>query len=205
MAIVSTTRMTARQYLTLGEDPPGVRLELVNGEIAVAPSATPEHSNSDLQFLILLKQHVDAHDLGVVLHDVDVPLDMFNVRRPDILYFSKARVHLVTPKALKGAPDLCVEIISPSSSTIDRVDKFEQYKEAGVDHYWILDPAARSLEGFRLHRGEYAPSGEGRNDDEITLPPFPKLRIPLANLWWPIEGKSNRAAGPGRRRNRSPT
>jgi hypothetical protein len=44
MAHVSTAKMTSRQYLMLGEDPPGVRLELVDGQIAVYPGQTPEHS-----------------------------------------------------------------------------------------------------------------------------------------------------------------
>ena len=186
MPIVSTIRMTARQFAMLGEDPPGVRLELVNGEIAVAPSATPEHSNSDVELIFLIKQHVNEHDLGIVLRDLDTPLDMFNVRRPDLLFFSHARANLVTSKVLKGPPDLCVEIISPSSSTIDRVDKFEQYRAAGVPHYWILDPLARLLEGFSLQDNLYVSSGEGRNHDVITLPPFPKLKIPLSRLWWPV-------------------
>ena len=184
MPIVSTTRMTARQFAALGEDPPGVRLELVNGEIAVAPSPTPEHSNSDIQLQTLLSNHVDDNNLGIVFKDLDTPLDMFNVRRPDILYFSHQRLHLVTPKALVGPPDLCVEIISPSSSTIDRVDKFEQYRAAGVTHYWILDPLARLLEGFSLQDGQYVPSGEGRDREVIALPPFPALNIPLSRLWW---------------------
>jgi hypothetical protein len=44
MSRVSTIKMTARQFLELGEDPPGVRLELVDGEIAVSPSPVPRHS-----------------------------------------------------------------------------------------------------------------------------------------------------------------
>jgi Uma2 family endonuclease len=201
MPIVSTARMTASQFMALGDDPPGIRLELVNGEVAVAPSATPEHSNSDNEFRFLLKNHVDEHDLGMILSDLDTPLDMFNVRRPDILYFSKPRLHLVTRKVLKGPPDLCIEIVSPSSATIDRVDKFNQYREARVAYYWILDPIARSLEGFRLQRGKYVLVGEGRNDNVISLPPFPKLQIPLSKLWWP--DRASVPAPPRRRRARN--
>lgn len=185
MPIVSTTRMTARQFMAIGADPPGVRLELVNGEIAVAPSPSPEHSNADNKFRHVLTSHVEQFGLGIILNDLDTPLDMFNVRRPDILFFSTARMNLVTRKALKGPPDLCIEIISPSSATVDRVDKFDQYRDAGVTYYWILDLMARSLEGYRLHRNQYVLTGEGRNDDKLSLPPFPKLKIPLTKLWWP--------------------
>jgi Uma2 family endonuclease len=202
MPIVSTTKMNARQYKALGEDPPGVRLELVNGEIAVAPSITPEHSYSDGELFHLLKVHVDQFDLGMLLRDLDTPLDMFNVRRPDVLYFSKPRLHLVTAEELTGVPDLCVEIISASSATIDRVDKFAQYRDAGVAYYWILDPMARSLQGYQLRGDEYVPVGEGRNDEVLSLPPFPKLKIALSKLWWPkqLQGRRRNARN-GKRSN----
>src|SRR4051812_18980036 len=110
---VSTTRMTAKQFLRLGEDPPGVRLELVNGEIAVSPSPIPDHSYTENMLSFLLTQHVVEHDLGEVFGDVDTILGQYDVRRPDILYFSKSRLHLVGEKAMEGPPDLCVEILSP--------------------------------------------------------------------------------------------
>jgi hypothetical protein len=47
MSIVSTIKMTARKFLELGEDPPGVRLELVNGEVAASPSPNLDHSYTD--------------------------------------------------------------------------------------------------------------------------------------------------------------
>jgi Uma2 family endonuclease len=58
MSIVSTTKMTARQFLELGEDPPGVRLELVNGEVAASPSPLPEHGHVVVQLTILRSQHI---------------------------------------------------------------------------------------------------------------------------------------------------
>src|SRR5207248_4055696 len=95
MPVVSTTKMTAQQFLMLGEDPPGVRLELVDGEVAVSPSPTPEHSHVVVNLIIIVGQYVLEHDLGEVHHDVDTILDRFNIRRPDVLYFSNARRHLI--------------------------------------------------------------------------------------------------------------
>src|SRR5690242_2160105 len=138
MPVVSTTKMTAEQFLLLGEDPPGVRLELVNGEVAVSPSPTPDHSHVVVNLIVILGQHVHDQNLGELHHDVDTILDRFNVRRPDVLYFSNARTHLIGKKAMEGPPDLAVEVISPRSVEVDREDKFEQYREAGVAFYWIL-------------------------------------------------------------------
>jgi Uma2 family endonuclease len=185
MSTVSTTRMTARQFLQLGEDPPGVRLELVNGEVAVSPSPIPAHSYCITALTGLLVPHVKRHDLGRIYADVDTIFGEFDVRRPDLLYFSKTRLYLIGEMAMEGPPDLCIEVISPSSATIDRKEKFKQYAKAGVKYYWIVDPKLRTLEGYKLVGGKYRSSGNGRNSDVLSLPPFADLEIPLKELWQP--------------------
>ena len=180
---VSTIKMQAEQYLRLGDDPPGVRLELVDGEIAVSPSPVPSHSNVILQLGRILLDHVDANDLGEVYADVDTILDEYNVRRPDLLFFTKERRDLVGAKAMEGPPDLTVEVISPSSVIIDRDDKFGEYARAGVPHYWIIDPAEQTFEGYSLIGSRYIATGKARGADSVSLPPFPSLVIPLAKLW----------------------
>jgi len=182
---VSTTKMTARQFLQLGEDPPGVRLELVDGEVAVSPSPSPDHSYADRILSHLLVTRVEAHDLGQIFGDVDTIFGDYDVRRPDIIYFAKARLNLIGKSAMQGPPDLCVEIISPASVQIDRSDKFDQYAEGGVAHYWIVDTDKRTIEGFVLREGRYAAAGEGADDQVVQLLPFPDLAIPLKRLWRP--------------------
>lgn len=185
MSIVSTTKMTARQFLELGDDPPGVRLELVNGEVAVSPSPTPMHSYTVMRLGAKLVDHVESHKLGRIYADVDTIFGQHDVRRPDLLYFSADRVHLIGPKAMEGPPDLCVEVISPSSGTIDRRDKFEQYARGEVPFYWIVDPKRKTIEGFQLVRGTYNEVGKGAGDDIVKLPPFSDLAIPSGELWQP--------------------
>ena len=86
---------------------------------------------------------------------------------------------------MEGAPDLCVEALSPSSGTIDRRDKFAQYEAAGVAHYWIVNPKKKSFEGFERVDGTYRPSGSAHGDETLHLPPFKDLAIPLGELWQP--------------------
>ncbi len=181
--IVSTAKMTARQFLQLGEDPPGVKLELVDGEIAVSPSPIPAHSYALLRLTLILGNHIDAGELGELYSDVDTVLNKYNVRRPDVLFFSRDRLHLIGKKAMEGPPDLAIEVISPSSDRIDRKDKFRQYCKAGVEHYWIIDPAKKSLHAFRLEGDVYVEAGAGQSADIVNLPPFKDLAIPLAKLW----------------------
>ena len=183
---VSTIKMTARQFLLLGEDPPGVRLELVDGEIAVSPSPTPDHSYTGRMLGHILLGHILAHDLGILIGDVDTVFGELDVRRPDLIYYSRERAHLVRRSApLQHPPDLCVEVVSPGSRKTDRKDKFSQYAAGDVPHYWILDPPKKSVEAYRLASGNYELAASGAGNDKVRLAPFPELEINLSQLWLP--------------------
>lgn len=188
MPVVSTMKMTARQFIALGEDPAGVHLELVDGEVAVSPSPNPDHSYADSMLRHLLMSHILEHDLGQLFGDVDTIFGEFDVRRPDLIYFQKSRLHLIGESAMEGPPDLCVEIVSPSSSVIDRKDKFEQYARGGVAHYWIVDPIRKSMEGYLLKGSHFVEQVRGTGEDHLSLPPFSDLSIPLLKLWRPKQG-----------------
>ena len=177
--------MTARAFLDLAADPPGVRRELAHGEIVVSPSPVPDHSYLDRTLGEIIGTHVRSHGLGQLLGDVDTILGPRDVRRPDLLYFAKHRLHLIGKKAIHGPPDLCVEIVSPSSQHTDRNDKFLAYAAFGVENYWIIDPDRRTAEAYSVTNGAYQLSASGRNDDRVEFPPFAGLIIPLAELWRP--------------------
>lgn len=135
---ISTAKMTARQFLLLGADPPGVRLELVDGEVAVSPSPTPDHQEVVLALGSMLRQHVQSNNLGRVFLEVDTILSRHEVRRPDLLYFSTARLDQVGKKFVKGPPDLCVEVVSFKSRKSDRKRKFELYRQPALHTIGLL-------------------------------------------------------------------
>src|SRR3569833_1168126 len=93
MPIVSTAKLTARAFVLWHQDPPGMRIELVDGEVAVRPGPTFEHSNVDTKLRTLLENYVSKHDLGMVFGDVDNVFGEHDVRRPDLLFISKKRLH----------------------------------------------------------------------------------------------------------------
>ena len=186
MTIAGTIKMTAKQYLALGEDPPGVRLELVDGEIAVSPSPKPDHAFTVVQLASLLNAHIVGHDLGQLFTDVDTVFEEHEVRRPDLLFFRKDRLHLISKnEAFEASPDLAVEIISPGSVKMDRTNKFDLYRRHQVRHYWIVDPGRHDAQAFELVKGDYDLKTEGRGNDVVRFPPFPDLAIPLEKLWRP--------------------
>jgi Uma2 family endonuclease len=178
--------MTARQFLQLGEDPPGVRLELVEGNIAVSAGQLPGHSWVEKRLSLILLNHIIEYALGELLGNTDTIFGPHDVRRPDLIYFTKAREHLIREdEAIDGPPDLCVEILSPSSGAIDRRDKFKQYAKGGVSFYWIVDPKLKTIEAFRLAGGRYRVAGRGQGSEVVTLAPFPSLQIQLGTIWFP--------------------
>ena len=133
-----------------------------------------------------LLTYIKEHDLGELVGDVDTIFDDFNVFRPDIIFIAKARVHLIDVHgAIDIVPDLCVEILSPSSRTMDRKTKFEMYRSKRVLHYWMVDPESRSIEGYKLQRGGYLLAGKAKGTQSVQLPPFSDLTLPLKSVWPP--------------------
>jgi Uma2 family endonuclease len=185
MTTLNQTKMTAQKFLMLGEDPPGVRLELIHGEIGVSPSPSFQHSYTDTKLRGLLDRYIEQHDLGALVGDVDTIFGDENVRRPDIIFIAKSRLHLITGHGIPIPPDLCVEILSPASTATDKIDKFQLYADHHVPNYWLVDPNAKTLQTFRLDHGIYHPDAQGHDHDTLHAHPFPNLPLPLAQLWLP--------------------
>ncbi len=133
---------------------------------------------------LFLGDYIGTNDSGALFGDDGLILGKRHVCRSNLIYFAKKRLHLVGEKAMEGPPDLCVEIISPSSSKTDRKAKFKQYEAGKVAHYWIVDPSELTIEGYKLVAGRYRATGSGSGDEKVSLPPFADLEIPLRELWW---------------------
>jgi Uma2 family endonuclease len=81
------------------------------------------------------------------------------------------------------APDLIVEVLSPSSVEQDRETKKVVYARHGVSHHWIIDSDARGLEMYTLPGAQYQLAAEFRGGATATSVLFPGLAILLARLW----------------------
>ena len=84
--------------------------------------------------------------------------------------------------ACKGAPDLVVEILSPSSVAYDRMVKFKQYRKAGVTEYWIVDPETKTVEHFLL-RGAFYVADMSAQDDLLPVQILPGCTIDLSKIF----------------------
>jgi Uma2 family endonuclease len=113
----------------------------------------------------------------VFIAPVDVHLAPGTIVQPDLVVFGTRRPSRIGSKKVTGAPDLLVEILSPSHRTLDTVLKRERYERAGVRELWLVDPDTDSLVQLVLRRGRYV---EVANDEPIVR--LRALRGPTVDL-----------------------
>ncbi len=183
---VSTERqaipMTYAEYALLPKD--RNRYEVLDGELFMTPSPTYRHQVAASELARILLDHVSRHGMGRVLAaPMDVVLSETNIVQPDVLFLRAERLPPSDAANIRVAPDLVVEVISPSTVTEDREYKKAVYARHGVAHYWIVDPDARTLEMYSLAGASYALAAEYAGDATATSSLFPGLAIPLTQLW----------------------
>jgi len=144
--------MTYEQFLQWDGD--NQHVEWVNGEVVpMAPISGP-HNNTGHFLIAALKIFTEHFDLGEIRSD---PFQMktgpdLPGRAPDLLFVAKRNLRRLHRTYLEGPADLVIEIISPDSRTIDRVQKFREYEKGGVREYWLIDPERRLAEFYRRGR-----------------------------------------------------
>jgi len=132
-------------YATLPDD--GNRYEILDGVLLMTPSPSFEHQNANAMISHYLVGHVKLKGLGQVLAaPFDVELPSGDVVQPDVLVVLKEYEERITQSRLVGAPDLVVEIASPSTAGYDRSKKQAAYTRAEVPEYWVVDTAAKTVE-----------------------------------------------------------
>ncbi len=180
----SNRKLTYKDYLELPEEP-GFRFEVLAGMLVKDPSPSVLHQRVGQQLSVLLRVHFWEIDPEgeVFVAPLDTTFGDFTVVQPDILYVSGEQKKILKEVRIDGAPALAVEIISPSSAQKDKIRKLRIYQEAGVRHYWIVDPEERTLQCFSLREGAYVLAAVGMDDEIVEPPGFPGLVIPLKALW----------------------
>ena len=149
----------------------------------MSPAPAPKHQ----RIVAHLFRHLDdfASDRGVdevFLAPLDVVLDQRQTVQPDIVFVAKGNERIVKD-AIRGVPDLVMEVVSKGSRQLDRVKKKSLYERFGIKEYWIVDPEAETIEVFGLADGTYrliSKSEFGRSAESELLPGF---NIPVSSLW----------------------
>src|ERR1051325_1933936 len=180
-------KLTYDYLLRLPED--RMRHELIDGVHYVTPPPNLKHQGILGNLFLLIASWLEEHPIGrIYVAPVDVGFFEFDVVEPDLLYASHERMaEIATPKHLRGAPHLAIEIGSPGTRKRDETIKKTLYEERGVNEYWIVDPRAAAVRVYRRKgKGfEHIAELSRESGDVLTTPLLQGLELPLARIFRP--------------------
>ncbi len=164
--------------------PDSIRYELLDGELVEMPSPKEIHQRLVLSLGTLFNIFVSTRNLGrVYIAPFDVVLSDTIVVQPDVMFVSNERSHIITEDNIRGAPDLVVEILSPSNVRNDTEVKREFYERHGVKEYWIFDPYARNITVLLLGENGYEISGIYGEGQTLTSPTLPGFSLNMDDIF----------------------
>ena len=169
-----------REYVCFPED--GRRHEIIDGEHVVHPAPDIYHQTLSRRIQFQLYTQIELHGLGQVFNaPTDLQLSDSDIVQPDLIIVLSRVRNIITPKKIKGTPDLVVEILSKSSVGNDRVLKKELYRRSAVPEYWIVDPDDHAVEQYVLRDDAYELIGA--QTAVISLQVLDGVRVDLSQVW----------------------
>ena len=158
----------------------GRQHEIVYGELYEMPPPSLEHQEIVMRLILLLAGAVERIAAELLCAPIGVFMPDTEPVQPDLLVLTRERLHLKSKRGIEGAPDLVVEVISPSSRKHDRVTKRLLYAHGGVKEYWLVDPATAMIEALTLVDGAYQTAVRARDDQPVTSTLLPGLSFPAS-------------------------
>ena len=150
-AIIHAEKLTAEDYRAMPED--GRRYQLIDGELHMAPAPNSYHQEIVWNLSQILGSYVRQHPVGrIYLAPYDVYLSDGDVVQPDLLFLSNSRKNLRQDHGLNGAPDLVIEVLSVSTSQLDKKKKRAIYARTGVKEMWLVDPILQQIHLYDFAR-----------------------------------------------------
>jgi len=178
-------RLTYDDFVNFPDD--GRRHELIDGEHFVTPAPVLRHQELLGRLHLALGNHLVQHRAGkVYLAPADVVFSSFDVVEPDLLFVSNERLEILAETRLTGAPDLVVEILSPSTRRTDEIRKRQLYGRFDVREYWIVDPEVDAIKVYRRAAdGTFPRVAElaAADDDRLQTPLLPGFSMTLRELF----------------------
>jgi Uma2 family endonuclease len=174
------TLLTVEEFERLPDD--DLRHELDEGELLTMAPASDEHGDVEGEFFYRLRDHAKKHSLGRVFPgDTGFRLTPHTVRSPDAAFVTKERLGPgYHGTFFPGAPDLALEVFSPSDSVPQLMRKVRQYLEHGCRVVWVVYPQTRQVHVFEA-------GGPDRilNADDILDAPglLPGFSVPVAEFF----------------------
>jgi Uma2 family endonuclease len=175
-------------YLSWDEE---VYCEVINGKIInMSPSPTPRHQDVLDELTAEFKMYLRGKECMAFSAPIDVCLfannetkleDIKDWVQPDLVVVCDK--NKIGKKNITGAPDLVIEVLSPSTARNDRLIKFNSYEKAGVKEYWIVDPYNMSVEVYRLVGNSFNQIAVYGKDDLLIVDIFIDMQINLKSIF----------------------
>lgn len=154
-ALALDKKFTYNDYLQIEDEN---RYEVMEGNLIMVPAPFTIHQVVSRNLETALWNYVRERKLGQVL---DAPTDVILaddvVVQPDVLFIGKVNISIFKENGIFGAPDLIVEIVSPSSVSYDVIEKRAIYERYGVKEFWLVFPQEKAVEVLTLENGVYKP------------------------------------------------
>ena len=178
-------KLTYDDFVLFPDD--GKRHELIDGEHYVTPSPNLKHQKVLGHLHLLIGVWLEEHRIGqIYCAPFDVVFSKFDVVEPDLLYMTNGRAEAVLTEAnVQGAPELVIEIGSPSTRQRDETIKRRLYERSGVSEYWVVDPEIDVIRVYRRGAKGFERPHELRSEagDTLTTPLLPGLSLPLSRIF----------------------
>ena len=183
----SRAKLTYDDFVLFPDD--GLRHELIDGEHYVTPSPNRTHQEIVGRLYLLIGAWLQSHEVGrLYLAPFDVVMSPFDVVEPDLLYMSNERAaRVLTDANVQGAPDLVIEVGSPSTRKRDETIKRRLYEKGGVTEYWVVDPELDVVRVYRADEKQFGRAEEWSLEagDVLTTPLLAGLDLPLSRIFRP--------------------
>lgn len=175
--------LRAEEYYLL-PDEPGWRDELVEGSVVREPMPSFGHGSASARIARFLLEWVESRELGEVVGECGfvVQRDPDTVRGPDAAFVSAERLAAWSGDGpfFEGAPDLAVEVLSPSNTRGEVERKVREYLAAGARLVWVVDPASRSVTAYRTGEASRRVGPDDSLDGSDILPGF---TLPVSRIF----------------------
>ncbi|MBV8070469.1 MAG: Uma2 family endonuclease [Acidobacteriaceae bacterium] len=183
MAHATVPPLTKYDYWELPEA--GPQYQLINGDLFMAPAPNRFHQDISRTILFEMMKFLEGQPALGIVYDApfDVVLTDLNVLQPDLAFFSERRRRFLTEKGAEGAPDLVVEILSPSTAHFDLDQKRVVYARTGVDELWIVDPEGEEVRIYHFREDADLPRLVLRSGDAIKTSLLPGFEIAVKKIF----------------------
>ena len=174
-------KKTVKDYESLPEGSP---YQLIDGEFVMSPAPKFDHQRVLKRLFLKFFEVVEQKGRGeVIFSPIDVYLDEENAFQPDLVVILKNSKDKISQRGVEGAPDMVVEVLSPSTAYYDLKKKKDVYEKKGVQEYWVVDPEMGEIEVYTNEGGSFRLLQKAKREGKVRSSLIKGLEIDAKELF----------------------